>query len=83
MGKKDKNKKSGKGAEKTALKTQKKLKNKLLKLTGEVILYFQIFIMFITRLTRLGEFLPNGLSFTFGSFINNTEISQNFGILFS
>jgi hypothetical protein len=36
MGKKDKNKKQGKGAEKTALKTQKKLKNKLMKLTGEV-----------------------------------------------
>ena len=36
MGKKDKKKKAGKGAEKTALKTQKKLKNKLLKLTGEV-----------------------------------------------
>jgi hypothetical protein len=36
MGKKDKNKKTGKGAEKTLQKTQKKLKNKLMKLTGEV-----------------------------------------------
>jgi hypothetical protein len=36
MGKKDKNKKAGKGAEKTAMKTLKKLKNKSMKLTGEV-----------------------------------------------
>jgi hypothetical protein len=36
MGKKDKNKKKGLGAEKTALKTQKKAKSKIMKLTGEV-----------------------------------------------
>ena len=36
MGKKEKNKKKGKGAEKTIEKTQKKMKSKLLKATGEV-----------------------------------------------
>ena len=35
MGKKEKNKKKGKGAEKTIEKTQKKLKSKVLKATGE------------------------------------------------
>ena len=45
MGKKDKNKKAGKGAEKTAMKTLKKLKNKSMKLTGEVRIwnYFEFF----------------------------------------
>ncbi len=36
MGKKDKNKKKGLGAAKTAEKTEKKLRNKLKKETGEV-----------------------------------------------
>jgi hypothetical protein len=33
-----------------------------------------------TRVTRLGEFSPNGRSFTLGSFI--TEVAQNFCLLF-
>jgi hypothetical protein len=35
------------------------------------------------RVTRLGEFLPNGRSLTFGKFIKITAVAQNFGQLFS
>lgn len=49
MGKKDKNKKKGKGAEKTAAKTEKKLSNKQKKelaALGEVKLFFHNIIIF-------------------------------------
>lgn len=51
MGKKDKNKKKGKGAEKTQAKTEKKLTNKLkkeLKDLGEVWFMFKMFSRIIT-----------------------------------
>lgn len=54
MGKKDKNKKKGKGAEKTQAKTEKKLTNKLkkeLKDLGEVWFMFMLFSRIITLFT--------------------------------
>ena len=48
MGKKEKNKKKGKGAEKTIEKTQKKMKSKLLKATGEVSKFHKIYAYFQT-----------------------------------
>lgn len=53
MGKKDKNKKKGKGAEKTQAKTDKKLTNKLkkeLKDLGEVWFMFKLFSRIINFL---------------------------------
>jgi hypothetical protein len=37
----------------------------------------------VIRVTRLGEFGPNGRLLTMGSFPKNTEVAQNFGKLFS
>lgn len=77
MGKKDKNKKKGKGAEKTATKTDKKLimkQKKLLAKIGEVRLYFLAFFNFFYKTQN--NFSLNNIRLTLKKSLHNVKIKK-------